>query len=1009
MIYKSHNIEIFVNGQRLELVSQDSLNLRFNNVISSPEKISTTQAEYSFEFDVPSTPINDKIFDYANNLSKLNKFHNRYDAEVYGDGTLIFRGSLTLNSVKNKTYSCNLVSVKLFSLEDIFGDMTMDKIKWEIPFEGATSPGTQDINTINYYNMRQNPEVVFPLASYGTFKKDPYFKDDVASDFTSKFDLDKWNRWYIETFYPSPNVLITLKKAFETVDYTVTGDAFVNPWLTKIYASGNLANEQSPIYNIGNPNFGQADITMTLTTEGSGYEQELAFPYFKVDALISATDPQTGAKGISATTEYNWTDINLYNFMEYESGVTVNQPICYMYQPDEHCIVIPADGFYQIEMSVSTTLNTTEDFTAKQYWLSADGKNLYESNITMPVGLRENTPIEIALVRNYADNYELIKGRKNKKYLFGNPNVQTQVKEWLSCFPHEDAYNAELPTKQNDLTLYNTTTRFKGVRGSDSSGNYQGERGSTSSSSSGGGSFGGRRAPASETRGGTNGHGTPTRPVNRKYNEGAQGYVYKMPGDTEESNYAESMAYDQVVSPAFICGFSSFLDGCTAVMKNGYSWSKSNSDKNEAFYIEPGYWFLENEKDISGNVHTSYSATSHNKNLYINAPVPTCNVSNTMMNGTLNCAVRLNKDDKLELFAIQRGYHNTDDNVVLYSTTSTVHLKIKAFSPRDYYHLQSTNDGRYDAPTEFPVNLQVANFFNKETLVSDWVQGVLDAFNLQLTQNGNSVDISTKKNFTSNYAINIDDRVNTAEAEASRIDYPRSMAVKYRIDDDEWGFERSAIDNGANMNNDDWKKYADSGYTEIMLNDDSYVTNKSEKSLPFSYTWYDTFKYYNVNREGEQTTTDPVLLRLPVISNYSYMIDGYDYEKSMKYDGYGLPQRFWFRPLAVTIGSGQAGMVWTETYPRQYVLLYRPTNVYNGLNLSYKTSERSLLEFFNIKAYLASNYVSVEVYLTPEEYQQIKDGALIKFDSDLYIPVEIQGYDPAGENKTKLTMMKKVI
>ena len=70
----------------------------------------------------------------------------------------------------------------------------MDKIKWEIPFEGATSQGTQEINTINYYNMRQNPEIVFPLSCYGAFQKDPYFKDDVASDFTSKFDIDKWNR-----------------------------------------------------------------------------------------------------------------------------------------------------------------------------------------------------------------------------------------------------------------------------------------------------------------------------------------------------------------------------------------------------------------------------------------------------------------------------------------------------------------------------------------------------------------------------------------------------------------------------------------------------------------------------------------------------------------------------------------------------------------------------------------------------------------------------------------------
>lgn len=973
MIYKSHNIEIFVNGQRLELVSQDSLNLRFNNVISSPEKISTTQAEYSFEFDVPSTPTNDRIFDYANNLSKLNKFHNRYDAEVYGDGTLIFRGSLTLNSVKNKTYSCNLVSVKLYSLEDIFGDMTMDKIEWKIPFEGATSQGAQDINTINYYNMRQNPEVVFPLASYGAFQKDPYNKDDVASDYTSKFDLDKWNRWYVESFYPSANVLITLKKAFETKGYTVTGDAFVNPWLTRIYASGNLADEQAPIYNVGKEKFGSIDLSVTFTTEGEGYEQELSFPYFKVEPLVP--DSSGESTGISADTVYNWTDINIYDLLQ--SGVTVNQSVSYMYQPNEHIIVVPADGFYKLEMYVDSTLNTTGDITASQYWIYMATRKMYEKDITMPVGLKEITPVEIALVRNYKDNYELIKGKWNKKYGYGNPLMEYSF-EWLTAFPHEDLYNADIPTKRNELTLYNTTTKSKDEK----KGRFGGQYSSSSDDST-------------ETRAGTTGHGTPTRPV-RKYTKEAQGYV---PAD------GEIMCYDQVVSPIFVAGFSSFMNGTASVMKNGYSWSKSVSEKNEAFYPEIGYEFLTK----SGDTYDT-SATTYNYNTYINTPIiPRCNVSDTAMNGQLSCIVKLNKNDKLQLFAIQRAYETEDGDPVLYSTTNNVRLKLTAFSPRDYDNIKATKDNRYEAPVEFDSRLDIANFFNRETLVSDWVQGVLDAFNLQLTQNGNSVDISTKKNFTSNYAINIDDRVNTAEAEASRIDYPRSMAVKYRIDDDEWGFERSAIDNGANMNNDDWKKYADSGYTEIMLNDDSYVTNKSEKSLPFSYTWYDTFKYYNVNRDGEQTTTDPVLLRLPVISNYSYMIDGYDYEESMKHDGYGLPQRFWFRPLSITIGSGQAGMVWTETYPRQYVLLYRPTNVYNGLNLSYKTSERSLLEFFNIKAYLASNYVSVEVYLTPEEYQQIKDGALVKFDSDVYYVTNIEGYDPAGENKTKLTMMKKVI
>jgi hypothetical protein len=82
MISNQHFIEIYINGQLIELESQESLNLRINNVLFNPTKTTTTQAEYSYSFAIPSTPNNDRILDYANNLSKLNKFHARYKSQV---------------------------------------------------------------------------------------------------------------------------------------------------------------------------------------------------------------------------------------------------------------------------------------------------------------------------------------------------------------------------------------------------------------------------------------------------------------------------------------------------------------------------------------------------------------------------------------------------------------------------------------------------------------------------------------------------------------------------------------------------------------------------------------------------------------------------------------------------------------------------------------------------------------------------------------------------------------
>jgi hypothetical protein len=260
MIYKEHIIELVVNKKQVDI--DDSFNVGLNSVINDPVKLDYTQAEYSFEFEIPATKTNNIIFDYANNLSKMNKFHQRYTAELYADGNLIFQGTLTLNSYKDGVYSCNLVNVKIYSLDEIFSGMTMNQIKdMEIDFSGVT--------TMNAMNQQSNPICVFPLVSYGAFQKDPVSADTVGATYTSKFDLDKYNRWYVESFYPSINMVETLKKAFESVDYSVGGDVFTNPYLKQVYASTNLADEQDPEYNVGNPKFGKIDLSATFSTNST--------------------------------------------------------------------------------------------------------------------------------------------------------------------------------------------------------------------------------------------------------------------------------------------------------------------------------------------------------------------------------------------------------------------------------------------------------------------------------------------------------------------------------------------------------------------------------------------------------------------------------------------------------------------------------------------------------------------------------------------------------------------
>lgn len=967
MVYREHLCELYINKEKVELESQKSLNLRFNNVLTDPTKITSTNAEYSFEFEIPSTPKNDRIFDFANNLSKLNKFHTRWNAELYVDGNIIFEGSLTLNSYKDKKYKANLVSVKNYSLDDIFGDSMMTDIPWYIPFEGSGESGTT--YTIDWYNTQNHKDVSFPLISYGVFTKDPNEYGEYKS---SKFDMDKYNRWYVESFYPSINMVETLRKAFEWKEYTVDGDVFKDTYLKDIFMSVNLADGQSPTYNLGNPKFGKVDLSiywqnpMDTSNTNYGTVQTLKYPYYPV-YMVSTVGHMSGGRitNKSVMQEYNLTEVKVYNLLSSNDGgnVSINGNTN-LFSEGETQIVIPADGFYKIYLSGSTQLTTSSNIRAMQIvhedntgWIEAE-----EKQITMAPDYRVTTPLEIQLVKNYDEDLELIKGKNNLKILDGYPDHQTttmvngnprnNLNNYYTCFPHEKLgvyFDLNVPpTDLNDLSP--NLSEDPNV-----------------------------------------------------------GYVY-MDGST--------MAYDPCVSPKFICGFTSMGNklggGCAAVIKNGYSWSKTVADEYYSIYNSMQYLSVSADtirfvSDSTCN-YSTHATEGYNENLYQQAPDMYTQGTNDSF-AKICCVVYLKKDDRLSLLGVHRNYTTSGGSSVTYQTVGEFNLSIEAYSPKSYYDVKK--NVTFNSPSEFDTNLRLSNFFNKEKKISEWIQNVADAFNLEILQNGKNVTINTKKKLENSFitAVDVDDRVNSNEAESQIIDYPKSMAVKYKINGDEWGFERSAVENAGGeesvLNDPDWQKYADSGYTEIMLNDDSYVTTKSEKQLQFSYTWYDSFNWYEVDYNGQQNPyRDPVLLRLPCISKFSYMIDGYNYEESMKHDGYGLAQRFWYRPRPTEC------YVWTETYPKRSVQIYVPSNISNdgNLNLSYKNTEKSILtKYFNINAYLASNYVEIDVYLTPVEYNRLKNGALVHFESDLYYVISIDGYDPTDNDPTTLKLMKKTV
>ena len=992
MISARHYIELWVNGKMVELEDQDSLGIRLNAVLFNPTKVTTTKSEYSFSFDVPSTPNNDRIFNYANNLSRLNKFHGRYTAKVVADGDEIFNGSMIIEKydASKKMYSCNLVNVKTNTLEDIFKEKKLTDYKWMIDYSGAT--------TINAVNNDMSSKYYFPFLSYGVFQKDYVSSDQVGNTYTSKFLIDKYCKFYHSSFFPSINVSEEIRQLFEKEGYTVNGSLFTDHWLSNVYSSVNLNDEQVPMYNVGNPLFGKVDIsfhwdnkssvlsdgTTTSKIGNGGIVQDLSYPFYRVDGRMTDLSQFHGDTSIV----YNFDKILLYGMLDSKNNKSVtvtSNTKSYMYDPNEMVIVIPTDGWYKITFECRNIKldKSTTTFKAKQWNATYNSKDAFEKReMTITKDSFDTCPLEIQLVKNYDNNVELIKGDTNIVYETGNPNDKTYTikgngytgstqdnrYEWRTSFPHQELQGATSPTKTDNIVTTVISNQNSGFGNQSLGGGFNG------GGSFGNGGFGNRPGVTSKPSSSS---------LSAKYK--SLGYV---PSDG-------MFPYDQSVSTAFICGYSSMGSECVSVMRRGYSWSRLSSVYNNIFATVSGMTLLYAE---SGQ--TKEKATEYQTNTYKNAG-HTLTKTKSGNNGSFSvtCLTYLKRNDILEPMAIQRDYDGQR-----YSYSLDGRLTVQAITNRGEEALRNDKYFNASSPTEFPTQLNLFDFTNNETKASDWISNIQKAFNLEIRTEGNTVTIDVKKtpNSRIGYAVDIDDRINQDEAESEYISYPRSMSVKYKINKDEWGFEKTVSQD--HINDADWYDYGDSGYTVIQLNDDTYETSSQDIQTDFSYTYYDIFKFKNVDVNGNEGTerTDEKLILLPVIELSQYMADGYGYDEAMKHDGYSLSQRFWFRQQPSTDG------VYLHDNLHEFVKLSIPTNHFDDFNLSYKDSETSILtEYFTCNPMLDSNYVNVDVYMSPSEYKDIKNGAFVHFDSDLYVVSEMEGYDPSGIDKVSLKLIKK--
>ena len=574
-------------------------------------------------------------------------------------------------------------------------------------------------------------------------------------------------------------------------------------------------------------------------------------------------------------------------------------------------------------------------------------------------------PVEIHLLRN-SNETELI-GTADEKYIM---------------YPQEMDY-----------------TKYKEIQ-KNTGGTTSGSTGSTGRPG-GGGSFGnGRRARAATTS-----SDTATTTSDRGNFSGTRG-GYVIPDEVYYTPKGSTIAYDPYASPNFICGFSTLNNSC-AVIKNGKSWNASVSDFNQSHYRNNGYI----KRDAKGNeTHSTYN--------YTTLQCPNTDYFSTTgtytRNGKVTCVVELKKNDILHLELVTRYYYGLKREITHSSGSSGTKgdgtyrvrfdydIKITPYTNKTDQYINYEN--MYYLPDDnvkkngWGTQLQLGNFLNSKERASDFVNNFIRSFNLEYIQDGNNIILNKSKKavIPLNY-IDLDNRINTDNVTFQRIDYPNSMQVKWSIDEEEAGAYRS-IDTVEHQGAPNWKDYIDRGSDKILMDTTNESVDNSIESK-FSYTWYEDFTYVDYHKKTFEETGYVETLRMPVIAkDENFIVQNDD---AMKHDGLSLKQRLWFRE--------QPKQLKFRMWNGDDVDITLPSDTYSDYVMNYKQEVGSMVDkYFNILPMVDSNFLIVEVYITPFEYYQFKNGCMAKIDNDLYIVSEIQGFDPAMTNLTTLKLIKVV-
>lgn len=333
-------LELYIDG-RLCDVGRD-FGVRLNRQLLNPGELSTKDAQYSYSVTLPPTSNNHAIFGYANVEETSDKFNRNYSAELIVNGVRVFAGSFRLSEVTSKKYRGNLYTPAPKSVQDVFGDRLLsDHPAYRISFGDFAE-------SVSRYNKAAaaGPQIaIFPYTLYGVLPKTP----DQEGDYGARDVWDDRVRLSMPDFPPSINPLLLLRHIFVGEGYTLSGTAFDDERLTRLYMSYKNATDYVQPWNYGRNG------RIRLRGEWSNY-------------LNSRTGESQLERGVIETYEEDGSELYACDLFD-STNVSITERddrggnVLYSETTDEkgrawvHVqVMIPATGYYKISLSAGTRL-----------------------------------------------------------------------------------------------------------------------------------------------------------------------------------------------------------------------------------------------------------------------------------------------------------------------------------------------------------------------------------------------------------------------------------------------------------------------------------------------------------------------------------------------------------------------------------------------------------------------------------------------------------------------------